>query len=665
MKSNTSLQFGKYLLDDLKLKKLLSKSTYNKYIHAKTYHRPLKPKTLNALLKAIMAWATSEGATHYAHIFYPLFRPSAEKGVAFLSSKNGKITNAVPLGELMASEVDTSSFPNGYACPPHKAKGYAIWDITPPPYIVCTEDGDKTLYLPSKFFSNDDISLDNKTPLTRAIDVVNKEAKRLLKMLKINTKEVICNVGAEQEFFLLKKDLFESRYDLFATSHTLIDSTLTPLQKYNNHYLSKPSPQITRILDEVTHKLWNKGITAKIRHSEVAPSQYEITTIFGDANIICDQNSEIMHIINAVADRFGYTALFHEKPVSNTNGSGKHINLSFCTKNGLNLFNPNTSKFHIFYVFFTAFIVAIDTHKDLIINSTNTYANSLRLGQKEAPPSSLTIHIGEGLTQKLLSFDPKNPNKAKADKLTDNRNRTSPLAFVKNRFEFRMLGSSESIAPTLTYIYIAFSNTLKHIADKAKKTKGNKTKAILEISKALFEKHANIIYNGNNYQKAQSTTNNQNIKVSNLSPEAIKNAINLGVFNESELALRQTAQKQKYLDDLMSDCVATNTMLNKYIFPSLIGTLNFYKKCPQTPKGDDTYKQISTAIDNLFDLQNKLLDAIEDTNSLDSVDEKLKWLIRFGINILSDIATEYKKIKDLIPRSFETFPSVDEVFKNQ
>ncbi len=662
MKSNTSNTFGKYLLDDFKLKKLVPHSTFKKYIKSKTNGTPLEPKTLNAILKAIMAWAISEGATHYAHIFYPLSRPTAEKQVAFLSIKDGKTTTSVPPCELMSSEVDASSFPNGDECPPHKAKGYAMWDISSSPYIAPSPSGDKTLYLPSTFLSASGISLGEKTPLLRATKAVDIETKRILKMLKLKTPKVICNVGAEQEFFLLKTEPIKNRYDICTTGHALIDNTLSETGN-KHHYLSRPNPDIMGFFDDLTCALWEKGITAKIRHSEVSPSQYEITTIFGEANKICNQDCEIMHSISVSASKFKYTPLFHEKPALNLNGSGKHINLSFCTSRGLNLLDPTTTPFYIFYVFFTAFVVAIDICKNLIASSTNYYSNTLRLGQKEAPPNDITIHIGEDLYRRINNFDPQKATKKPYKDLDDNRNRTSPLAFVKNRFEFRMAGSSAPIATPITYIYMAYASTLKQIANEAEKTKGNKIKAILEVSKKLFEAHKNVIYNGNNYIRNLCHTPHQT-DTCNFSTNYDKGVAELGVFSDTELNLRWSIQKQKYIGDLTLDCIATDRMLNKYIFPSLVRTLEFYKNSPLTQKGGDIFNTIATATDNLYKLQSELSSIVADASTL-GVDEKLKWLTRFAPRKLGDISGEYKKIKDLIPKEFETFPSLDEVFENE
>lgn len=662
MKSNTSLQFGKYFLDDQKLKKLLHHRTYKKYIKAKKLDLPLTPHTLNAVLKAIMEWAITQGATHYSHIFYPLFRPSAEKHLAFLSIKDGNTTPYVSPHELMFSEVDASSFPNGDACPPHKAKGCVMWDITAPPYISCNDEGEKTLYLPSKFFSYDNICLDEKTPLLKATRAIDTEAKRVLEILGIKTKKVVCNVGAEQEFFLIKKNLLESRYDLSNIGHTIVDNSISPIATFSSHYLSKPTFTISSLFDSLSNNLWEKGISAKIRHSEVSPSQYEITTIFGEANKICDQNNEIMHSIKNVAGKFNFAPLFHEKPFKNTSGSGKHINLSFCTNKGLNLLDPSTTPAYIFFVFFSAFIVAIDTHKDLILESVKSYANNLRLGQKEAPPPNLTIHVGENLTQKLLNFNYQKINKKPIKHSNDNRNRTSPLAFVKNRFEFRMAGSSESIASPLIAIYIAFSSVLKHIADEAEKIKGNKIKGVLKISKELFEKHNNIIYNGDNYSKVQNASCPHRASTFDLSSTSIESATNLGVFSDAELLLRKKARIQKFVCDLSSDAIIYENMLNKFVHPSIIHTLDFYKSRPEIISSDDICKKLISTTNKLFDLQTELSEILTQASMLEQ-NEKLKWLLRFVPNKLDSIDLEFKKIKNLIPKEFEPFPSCDEIIK--
>lgn len=661
MKSNTSLQFGKYLLDDQKLRKLVSKNTYKKYIQAKTYHRHLSPKTLNTMLKAIMEWAISEGATHYLHIFYPLFRPSAEKGVALLSINKGSVTSLVPPSELMRSEVDASSFPNGNTCQPHKAKGYAVWDIASNPYIACDENGEKMLYLPSKFYSSDGICLDEKTPLQKATIAVDKEARRVLYRLGGKARKVICNVGAEQEFFLIKKALFEKRYDLKTIGRAVIENAVTTLPTLSNHYLSRPNPTIANFFNHLSHDLWEKGIASKIRHSEVSPSQYEITTIFGEANKIFEQNNEIVHSIKTIANKFGLEPLFHEKPFCNINGSGKHINLSFST-NKLNLLDPISTPFHIFYVFFTAFIVAVDTHKDLILNSVTYYSNALRLGQKEAPPSHITIHIGDALKNLLLDFNPQTPYKKPIIYQNDDRNRTSPLAFVKNRFEFRMAGSSQSIAFPLTALYVAFSNTLKLIADESEKEKGNRLTSVLTVSKELFEKHKRIIYNDDNYSKEKQAHQSVELMSNCLCPSQIKRTTNPDVLSDIELHLRQIEQEKKLYSDLLADCVVTDKMLNKFVYPSLFRTLDFYRNRTQTFIGDDICKSIMSAINNLSRLQAELADITNDTTSLET-HEKTKWLLRFAPRKIEELNMEYEKIKDFIPREFETFPSCDEILK--
>lgn len=512
--------FGKFYFSELELKSRIPSSIFKEFKAVQRGEKELSSSVAEVIANAAKNWATENGATHFTHWFQPLTDLTAEKHESFISiSSNGNILSQFSGKELIKGESDTSSFPNGGLRSTFEARGYTAWDISSPMFLKGPEKA-KSLYIPTAFVGYNGEALDKKVPLLRSINVITKEALRVKKALgDLETSKIDVTLGVEQEYFLIEKDFFDKREDLFLCGRTLFGSLPPKGQEMNDHYYGALKEKVEKFMAELDSELWQLGVMAKTKHNEVAPNQFELAIMFASANVAVDQNQLSMDIIKKVATRHGFAALLHEKPFSKVNGSGKHCNWSLATNLGENLFDPgDLSKDNLqFLVFLTAVIEAIDKYSHILRVSTATPGNDHRLGGHEAPPAIISIFLGDELQELLENIGKINTNTPdeniielgaynfpKIPKDISDRNRTSPFAFTGNKFEYRMPGSSASPSTPTFIINTIVADVLRDYANILEKVKEKSKikKEIIKLVKERYEKHKKIIFNGNGYDDA-------------------------------------------------------------------------------------------------------------------------------------------------------------------
>lgn len=516
MKNKTNNEFGSFVLDDAKLKKYMHKKVFAEYINLKKQKLPLTEKCADAIAFVIKKWAIKMGAECYTHWFCPLNTLPVEKRTYFLEkNKQEQIVKNFSGKELLKTEVDASSFPNGNQRSTFEARGYVIWDYTSPIFIKEDLHQNKLVCIPAIFCSYNGEALDEKTPLLRASQLLSEQVVKLLNKLGYqDVTRTELNVGAEQEYFLFDKNFYRNQSDLKVLGHSLLDVEPLKWQKNGTDYLKRLNDNVSDYLQEVYQMLFKMGIAIKLQHSEVSPCQYEIVPIFNNANISTDQNYIIMEVLERLAEKYGYIAFFGEKPYDNLNGSGKHENWSIITDTGINLFDMTIQDKLLFATFFTSMIVAVDKYYPLLRWSTAYYSNDLRLGGKEAPPSTISIFTGDyvlDFVKKILADKNESYKKMQIDsgvkflpkieKDFCDRNRTSPLAFTGNKFEFRMVGASQSVALPSTIICAMMSDVVMDINSELKNSV-NVRQDLKKILSRLLKNHSRIIFNGNGYDES-------------------------------------------------------------------------------------------------------------------------------------------------------------------
>lgn len=506
--------FGTKVFDDRVMKANLPTDIYRSLKKTIDEGAKLDIDVADAVAAAMKDWAIANGATHFTHWFQPLTGITAEKHDAFISpAPDGRVIMEFSGKELIKGEPDASSFPSGGLRATFEARGYTAWDPTSYAFIK-----DSTLCIPTAFCSYGGEALDKKTPLLRSMEALNKQALRILKLFGNDTvKCVRTSVGPEQEYFLVPKELYEKRKDLVFTGRTLFGAKSPKGQELDDHYFGAIKPRVAEYMKDLNEELWKLGILAKTQHNEVAPSQHELAPIYSTTNIATDHNQLTMEIMQKVAARHGLVCLLHEKPFAGVNGSGKHNNWSISTDTGVNLLTPGETPYENaqFLLFLCAVIKAVDDYQDLLRLSVATAGNDHRLGANEAPPAVVSIFLGDELTAVLDAIEndtPYNGAEKTVMKLgvhvlprftrdTTDRNRTSPFAFTGNKFEFRMLGSSNSIACANIMLNAAVAESLKIYADRLEGAEDFES-ALHAMIKKTIKDHKRIIFNGNGYDDA-------------------------------------------------------------------------------------------------------------------------------------------------------------------
>ena len=574
--------FKSLVFDDRVMKSTLSDEIYNSLKKTIEEGSELDIGVANAVAAAMKDWAVSKGATHYTHWFQPLTGITAEKHDSFISpSTDGDVIMEFSGKELIKGEPDASSFPNGGLRTTFEARGYTAWDPTSYAFIK-----DKTLCIPTAFCSYSGHALDKKTPLLRSMAALNKQALRILRLFGNNSvKRVTGYVGPEQEYFLITKEMYEKRPDLCFTGRTLFGAKPPKGQEMGDHYFGVIKPKVAAFMEELDEELWKLGILAKTEHNEVAPAQYELAPIYTTANIATDHNQLTMEIMQKVAAKHGLVCLLHEKPFAGINGSGKHNNWSIATDTGQNLLSPGATPYENaqFLLFLCAVIKAVDDYQDLLRISVATAGNDCRLGASEAPPAVVSVFLGDELNTVLEAIETDTPYKG-AEKTrmklgvdvlpgfnrdTTDRNRTSPFAFTGNKFEFRMLGSSNSIACANIMLNSAVAETLRIYADRLEGAENFETE-LHRMIRNTIKNHKRIIFNGNGYDEnwIREATEKRGLlnfrTTADCMPHLLdkKNMdmlISHGVFTEAELKSRYEIMLENYCKTIV---IEANTMVN-------------------------------------------------------------------------------------------------------
>ena len=506
--------FGSMVFDDRMMKARLSANVYNSLQQTITQGKKLESGVANAVADAMKEWAISLGATHFTHWFQPMTGITAEKHDSFISpAPDGRVIMEFSGKELIKGEPDASSFPNGGLRATFEARGYTTWDPTSYAFVK-----DNTLYIPTAFCSYGGHALDKKTPLLRSMQALNKQALRVLKLFgNADVRRVTPSVGPEQEYFLVDQAMYGKRKDLIYTGRTLFGAKPPKGQELDDHYFGTIKPRVAAFMAELDEELWKLGVLAKTEHNEVAPAQHELAPIYTTANLATDHNQLTMEVMQKVAAKHGMVCLLHEKPFAGVNGSGKHNNWSLSTDTGMNLLSPGDTPYENaqFLLFLVAVIKAVDDYQDLLRLSVASAGNDHRLGANEAPPAVVSMFLGDELTAILEAIETDTPYSA-AEKTqmklgvhtlprfardTTDRNRTSPFAFTGNKFEFRMVGSSDSIACCNIMLNTAVAESLKQFADELEGADNFESSLHALIQKTI-KAHKRIIFNGNGYEDA-------------------------------------------------------------------------------------------------------------------------------------------------------------------
>lgn len=583
--------FASKVFDEAKMKDYLAKDTFREIEKTIREGKPLNPKIAEAVAHAMKEWALSEGATHFTHWFQPLTGVTAEKHDSFLNpGKDGDIALEFSGKELVKGEPDASSFPSGGLRATFEARGYTAWD---PTSYVFIKNG--VLCIPTAFYSYTGHALDKKTPLLRSMEAIDIQARRVLKLFGYDdVKTVKTTVGPEQEYFLVDKEYFEKRKDLMYTGRTLFGAACPKGQELDDHYFGKINDRVQSFMKDLNLELWKLGIQAKTEHNEVAPAQFEIAPIFSTTNIATDHNQLTMEIIQRVAKEHGMVALLHEKPFEYINGSGKHNNWSLSTDTGVNLLSPGDTpqKDAQFLLFLVSIIKAVDEHQDLLRLSVASAGNDHRLGANEAPPAIISIFLGDQLTNILQAIENDDSYTEDANdrmrvgidilpkikKDSTDRNRTSPFAFTGNRFEFRMPGSSASIAGCNIMLNTAVADVLSEMANILEKA-DDFDATLHNLIKETYKKHKRIIFNGNGYDDAWvEEAEKRGLYNLKSTPDALPYSVkpeNIALFerqhvlNKEEVLSRYEINMEEYTKIINIEALTMLDMAKKDILPSV------------------------------------------------------------------------------------------------
>ena len=590
--STVSDYFGSLVFDDRAMKASLPSSVYFSLKKTIDEGTNLDTEVANAVASAMKDWAVAHGATHFTHWFQPLTGVTAEKHDSFISpAPDGGVIMEFSGKELIKGEPDASSFPSGGLRATFEARGYTAWDPTSYAFIK-----DKTLCIPTAFCSYGGEALDKKTPLLRSMQALNKQAMRILRLFgNTEVKCVRTSVGPEQEYFLVDKDMFEKRKDLVFCGRTLFGAKPPKEQELDDHYFGVIKPRVAAYMADLNEELWKLGILAKTEHNEVAPAQHELAPIYTTTNVATDHNQLTMEIMRKVASRHGLVCLLHEKPFAGVNGSGKHNNWSMATDTGVNLLTPGETPYENaqFLLFLCAVIKAVDDYQDLLRLSVATAGNDHRLGANEAPPAVVSMFLGDELTAVLEAIESDAPYSGtektvmklgvhvlpKFTRDTTDRNRTSPFAFTGNKFEFRMVGSADSIACANIMLNAAVAESLKIYADRLEKAEDFET-ALHDMIKKTIKDHKRIIFNGNGYDDAwiQEATEKRGLLNLRTTPDALprilekKNVDMLTsqkIFTPAEIYSRYEITLENYCKTVNIEGQTMVDMARKEILPAV------------------------------------------------------------------------------------------------
>ena len=595
--------YGSLVFNDRIMRSKLPKDMYKALKKTIENGTHLELDVANSVAVAMKEWAIENGATHYTHWFQPMTNVTAEKHDSFISpTGDGQVIMDFSGKELVKGEPDASSFPSGGLRATFEARGYTAWDPTSPAFIK-----DRTLYIPTAFCSYSGEALDKKTPLLRSMDTLNKEAVKILRLLgNTEVKHINTTVGPEQEYFLVDKDLYNKRKDLIFCGRTLIGAPAPKGQEMEDHYFGTLKPRVSAYMHDLDEELWKLGIPAKTKHNEVAPAQHELAPVFDTTNVAVDHNQLTMEIMKKVAAKHNMVCLLHEKPFEGINGSGKHNNWSMSTDTGVNLLDPGKTPAENtqFLVFLVAVIKAVDDYADLLRISVASAGNDHRLGANEAPPAVVSIFLGDELTEVLKAIENDEffvghsavqmdiGAKVLPHFVKDNtdRNRTSPFAFTGNKFEFRMLGSSSSVANPNIILNTAVAESLRQFYEKLKDVPADEMEsAVHELLKQTIIDHKRVIFNGNGYtdewlEEAKKRGLYNLVSTPDALPHFIdekneKLLTSHHIFTDAELHSRYEIKMENYVKTLHIEANTLVEIIQKDLLPSIT---TYMEKLAQT-----------------------------------------------------------------------------------
>lgn len=665
--------FGSMVFDDRVMRSRLSAKDYHSLRKTIDENEKLDVDVAEAVAAEMRDWAVERGATHFTHWFQPLTGVTAEKHDSFITpSPDGGVIMEFSGKELIKGEPDASSFPSGGLRATFEARGYTAWDPTSYAFIK-----DHTLCIPTAFCSYSGDALDKKTPLLRSMQALNRQAKRILTLFGKEVKYVRTSVGPEQEYFLIDREMFEKRPDLVYTGRTLFGAMPPKGQELNDHYFGVIKPRVTAFMEDLNSELWKLGILAKTEHNEVAPAQHELAPIFSTTNVATDNNQLVMEIMQKVARKHGMVCLLHEKPFAGVNGSGKHNNWSMATDTGVNLLSPGETPYENaqFLLFLCAVIQAVDDYQDLLRLSVATAGNDHRLGANEAPPAIISVFLGEELSGILEAIKTNTPYQGKEKVLmklgvhalprfsrdTTDRNRTSPFAFTGNKFEFRSLGSSNSIACCNIMLNAAVAESLKQYADRLEQAEDFET-SLNDLIRETISKHERIIFNGNGYgeewvEEATKVRGLSNLKTTADAMPHLLDRKNMDmlmahkVFTESELHSRCEIMLENYCKSVNIEGHTMVDMVRKNYLPAIEGYLYSLAKTTATMKSvSDHVKcnyEIST-MERLSELTDYILERVEILEAALSELKGYSDIIRASESIRDDVLPKMEELRKYV-----------------
>ena len=589
--SNVTAYFGSMVFGDAAMREKLPKETYKAMQRTIKNGKRLDLEVANIVANAMKDWAIEKGATHFTHWFQPLTGITAEKHDSFISpSGDGKVIMEFSGKELVKGESDASSFPSGGLRATFEARGYTAWDPTSYAFIK-----GKTLYIPTAFYSYGGEALDKKTPLLRSMERINKQILRILRLFgNTDVTSVNTTVGAEQEYFLITEEDYIRRKDLLYTGRTLFGAKPLKGQELDDHYFGSIKPRVAAFMEEVNEELWKLGVLAKTEHNEAAPAQHELAPVYSTTHIACDHNQLTMEVLRNVAKKHGLVCLLHEKPFAAVNGSGKHNNWSISTDTGVNLLEPGETPYENaqFLLFLCAIIQAVDDYQDLLRIAVASAGNDHRLGAGEAPPAIVSIFLGDELNDILKAIETETAYGAREQELlrvgvhilpkfpkdTTDRNRTSPLAFTGNKFEFRMLGSSSSISDANVVLNTAVAEVLKGFADRLETTEDFEA-TLHNLIRDTIRAHKRILFNGNGYDRSWvEEAERRGLLNLPTTPDALSHLLDEknirlfadhAIFSETELRSRCEIMHENYCKIINIEAGTMVDMAQKDILPAV------------------------------------------------------------------------------------------------
>ena len=688
--SNVPELFGSLVFNQSVMKEMLPPKTFSALKHTMEEGTPLDLDAANQIAEAMKNWAVSKGATHYSHWFQPLTGITAEKHDSFITpSDECKVIMSFSGKELIKGEPDASSFPNGGKRSTFEARGYTVWDPTSYPFVK-----DHTLCIPTAFCSYNGEALDKKTPLLRSMEALNKQGLRILKLFGNKAKHITTTMGPEQEYFLIDEKLYQKRKDLKMTGRTLFGARPVKGQEMDDQYFAAIKPRVIKYMEDLNEELWKLGIYSKTEHNEVAPAQHEMAPIFTTSNLAADQNQLTMEIMKKVARRHGLICLLHEKPFEGVNGSGKHNNWSIATDLGENLFSPGkTPRDNAqFLLFLTAVIKAVDDNQDLLRYSVASAGNDHRLGANEAPPSIISIYVGDELDAVLKAIkDGTDYDGNKGGKMTigvdvlppipkdsTDRNRTSPFAFTGNRFEFRSVGSALSISGPNTIMNAILADALCTFADELEKSK-DFDKDLQSLIKREITAHWRILFNGNGYGSEWiEEAERRGLKNYRTTPKAIEHYLDeknirlftrQGIYTPEEMKSHYDIKLEKYCQVINIEANTMLEMVHKDIIPAAFKYLNvladtefkMQRVFSLCTAGVNLMEKLNTLVNELSNKSDELAKKHEETRRIDDLMKKAHAYAKVVMPAMQSVRETADQIETLLGEEYKPFPSYEDL----